>query len=185
VVVEPRRQWPSGLRRPDALEGRLLPALPGRAVAFADDPAWRPLIAELAGPDAEPSSELKDALVQVLRRWSRQWDERPVAVVPMASRSRPLRVAGMARHLAEVGRLFLLAPFDVAGPAPDTDVAAGVRAGQLAERLHLNGNFSPPPGPVLLVDDFSRTRWTLTVASALLRSAGAPAVLPLVGQQRP
>ena len=33
-------------------------------------------------------------------------------------------------------------------------------------------------GPVLLVDDLVDSRWTVTVAGALLRSAGAPGVLP-------
>ena len=40
-------------------------------------------------------------------------------------------------------------------------------------------------GPVLLVDDVIRTRWTLTVAAALLADAGATAVLPLAIHQRP
>jgi ATP-dependent DNA helicase RecQ len=33
-------------------------------------------------------------------------------------------------------------------------------------------------GPVLLVDDLVDSRWTMTVAGAVLRRAGAPAVLP-------
>ena len=35
-------------------------------------------------------------------------------------------------------------------------------------------------GPVLLVDDFTETGWTLAVAARLLRRAGAQGVLPLV-----
>jgi ATP-dependent DNA helicase RecQ len=34
-------------------------------------------------------------------------------------------------------------------------------------------------GPVLLVDDTVRTRWTVTVASALLAEVGASQVVPL------
>ena len=34
-------------------------------------------------------------------------------------------------------------------------------------------------GPVLLLDDVVDSRWTLTVASALLRKAGVPAVWPV------
>jgi ATP-dependent DNA helicase RecQ len=34
-------------------------------------------------------------------------------------------------------------------------------------------------GPVLLVDDQINTGWTMTVAAARLREAGASAVLPL------
>jgi ATP-dependent DNA helicase RecQ len=36
------------------------------------------------------------------------------------------------------------------------------------------------PGPVLLVDDWTETGWTLAVAARLLRKSGAQAVLPLV-----
>jgi ATP-dependent DNA helicase RecQ len=185
VVLEPRRQWPSGLARPEALRGRLLPALPGRAVAFADDPAWRSVIAELSGADGPPSEELRSALVQVLARWRRDWDERPVAVVALPSRRQPTRVSGLAAHVAEVGRLPLIEPFAVRGPAPDADVASSARVGQLLERLTLEESMTLPDGPVLLVDDVAQTRWTLTVASALLRAAGVSAVLPVVGHLRP
>jgi ATP-dependent DNA helicase RecQ len=34
-------------------------------------------------------------------------------------------------------------------------------------------------GPVLLVDDRVDTGWTMTLGAAMLRHAGAPAVLPL------
>ncbi|CAM5724292.1 hypothetical protein SVIOM342S_03168 [Streptomyces violaceorubidus] len=36
------------------------------------------------------------------------------------------------------------------------------------------------PGPVLLVDDYSDSGWTLAVGARLLRQAGAGEVLPLV-----
>jgi ATP-dependent DNA helicase RecQ len=35
-------------------------------------------------------------------------------------------------------------------------------------------------GPVLLIDDLASSRWTLAVAGARLRKAGAGAVYPLV-----
>jgi ATP-dependent DNA helicase RecQ len=40
-------------------------------------------------------------------------------------------------------------------------------------------------GPVLLVDNTIRTRWTATVAAALLVDAGATSVLPLAIHQLP
>jgi ATP-dependent DNA helicase RecQ len=43
----------------------------------------------------------------------------------------------------------------------------------------LAAQFADCPGPVLLVDDLADSRWTLTIAAALLREAGAPGVLPL------
>jgi ATP-dependent DNA helicase RecQ len=185
VVLEPRRQWPAGVRRPDALRGKLLPALPGRAVVFADDPAWSDLVAELAAPDTPPGQHLRDALVRVLSRWRREWEARPVAVVPMPSRRHPERIRGMAAHLAEVGRLPLVPALTVDGSPGEPDVASVTRVGHLVAELRLDPAVEVPAGPVLLVDDVARSRWTLTVAAALLRSAGASAVLPVVGQLRP
>jgi ATP-dependent DNA helicase RecQ len=43
----------------------------------------------------------------------------------------------------------------------------------------------PTDGPVLLVDDSYRSGWTMTVAAALLREAGAAEVMPLVVHQLP
>ena len=42
-----------------------------------------------------------------------------------------------------------------------------------------------PQGPLLLVDARYRSGWRMTVAAALLREAGAAAVLPLVLHQAP
>ena len=181
-VLEPRKIWPSGVGR----KGRLAGIEPGRAVAFADDPAWVDLIAELAGPDAEPSEELRSALVEVLRAWAKDWSERPVAVVPVPSRSHPRRVAGMAAHIAQIGRLPLLDVLTARGPAPEPDVASATRVTGLLAGLAVAPDAPAlPAGPLLLVDDVSRTGWTLTVAAALLRDAGAGPVLPLVGHRRP
>jgi ATP-dependent DNA helicase RecQ len=41
-----------------------------------------------------------------------------------------------------------------------------------------------PPGPVLVLDDVIDSGWTMTVAAAELRKAGAPAVLPFALARR-
>ncbi|HEV7655862.1 MAG TPA: DEAD/DEAH box helicase [Mycobacteriales bacterium] len=180
-VLEPRKLWPSGGGR----KGRIVGLAPGRAIAFADDPAWRDLIAEVGGPDGEPSDELRAALVDVLSRWSREWDERPLAVIPVPSRSRPRRVQGMAEHIATIGRLPLVDAISVTGTAPADEVSSGVRVRQLFDGLRLLDGIALPPGPVLLVDDLARSTWTITACAALLHDAGTGPVLPLVAHRRP
>ncbi|MGQ0467151.1 MAG: DEAD/DEAH box helicase [Sporichthyaceae bacterium] len=181
-VLEPRKLWPTGAGR----KGRLSGIAPGRALAFADDPAWAEVVAEIAGPDAEPSDDLRSGLVDVLKAWAKEWGERPVAVVPVPSRTHPRRVAGMAAHVAAVGRLPVLDVLEAAGPPPPADVASAGRVAALLAGLRIAADAPAlPDGPLLLVDDVSRTGWTATVAAALLRDAGSGPVLPLVAHRRP
>jgi len=79
VVVEPRKQWVA--RLPDR-KGKIAFMAPGRALAYADDPAWNAELGTLWQADRPAPQLILDALVQVLVRWSKVW-ERPVAVVGM------------------------------------------------------------------------------------------------------
>ena len=72
----------------------------------------------------------------------------------------------------------------VTGPPPVSDAASGARVRDLLAHTALRDGVRLD-GPVLLVDDVIRTRWTVTVAAALLVEAGATAVLPLAVHQLP
>ena len=180
VVVEPRKQWASGL--PDR-KGRITFLAPGRALAYADDPAWSGELAGLWRSDGETPPAILAGMVEVLKRWSRSW-ERPVAVVAMPSRRFPLLVGSVAEHIATVGRLPLVDALAVSGPPPSADSSSSVRAKDLLYRTTLRDDVRFD-GPVLLVDDTIRTRWTLTIAGSLLAGAGATSVLPLAIHQLP
>ncbi|MET1005097.1 MAG: DEAD/DEAH box helicase [Propionibacteriaceae bacterium] len=180
VIVEPRKMWASGL---PGHKGRIAGLAEGRALAFADDPAWNETLATLWQTDAEAPQEILDATVEVLKRWSQRW-QRPVAVVPMPSRRFPRLVGSVAAHLAQVGRLPLVEALAVTGPAPTSDSASAVRAKDLLYTTSVNPAVRFD-GPVLLVDDTIRSRWTVTVASALLVEAGATSVMPLAIHQLP
>jgi ATP-dependent DNA helicase RecQ len=174
VVIEPRKIWVSGLA---GRKGKIAGVAPGRALAFADDPAWGDVLRVLWQQDAPAPPEVLDGLVQVLVRWSASW-QRPVAVVAMPSRRFPLLVGSLAEHVARVGRLPLLDALGVTGPPPTAEAASAVRARDLLARTSVRDGMSFD-GPVLLVDDTVRTRWTVTVASALLAEVGASQVMPL------
>ncbi|RVT50906.1 RecQ family ATP-dependent DNA helicase [Rubrivivax albus] len=184
VVLEPRKLWPTGVA---GRKGRIQGASPGRALAFADDPGWSALLQPLLdGPDTEAPAPVLQGLVDVLARWRTHWNARPVAVVPMPSRRHPRLVASMARHLADAGRLPLLPLLAHQGTEPSDELASAARVIALGQSLRLADEARvPADGPLLLVDATLRSGWSITVAAALLRDAGAAEVLPLVLHQRP
>jgi ATP-dependent DNA helicase RecQ len=182
VVIEPRKLWPTGV---PGRKGRITACEPGRALAFADDPGWTDEIAKLALGDTTISAELADGLVDVLRRWRSHWASRPIAIVAMPSRSRSTLIGSAVEHLGTVGKLPVVDLLATTGPRPPTDTASAARVTALVKGLALAPGVEVPNGPLFLVDDTYRSGWTMTVAAALLREAGATAVLPLVLHQLP
>ena len=194
VVIEPRKLWPtasaslvvpSGAGR----KGRIGAFIgEGRALAFADDPGWADLVVRLTrdgAPDDALPSEVAAGVVELLARWARQWPARPTAVVAIPSRTHSLLVTSLARHIAEVGHLELLAPFEIDGPRPVAEVASAQRVAAVTSGLRISPDAAVPAGPILLVDDVYASGWTMTVAAAMLGEAGATAVYPLVLHRRP
>ncbi|WP_306334829.1 RecQ family ATP-dependent DNA helicase [Streptomyces sp. KL118A] len=204
VEVEPRRMWPTGMAALGVdLKGRI-PAKEqcstGRALGRLSDIGWgnrlRPLLAEGA-PDGRVPDDVLKASVAVLADWARSpggWASdaadaaaRPVGVVAVPSLARPQLVGSLAQGIAAVGRLPFLGTLAYEGPGG----AHAARRSNSAQRLRsLSDAFSVPeelaaalaasPGPILLVDDYTDSGWTLAVAARLLRRAGSAAVLPLV-----
>ena len=190
VDVEPRKMWPTGMHELGIDASGKIPAERtaerGRALGRLTDAGWgvplRALFAEDA-PDEPVTPQLTDAVVKVLAAWD--WAQRPVSVVTMPSRSRPVLIGSLGERIAAIGRLAYLGPLGYAtpdGPGPRRHNSAQrlaslwrsiVVPGDLRDALEASG------GPTLLIDDQIDTGWTMTVGAALLRDAGAPAVLPL------
>ncbi|MEV8632233.1 RecQ family ATP-dependent DNA helicase [Streptosporangium sp. NPDC051023] len=184
VEIEARRQWPTGLAD---LRGRIKPELgaePGRALGRLTDIGWgnrlRGLLADGA-PDGPIPDDVFAAVVKVLSSW--EWEQRPVAVVGVPSATRPQLVKSLAERLAQVGRLSYLGDLGYRSGPPGRQFNSAQRVqavrATLAMPSALGAAVAEAGGPVLLVDDRLDTGWTLTLAAAMLRHAGAPAVLPL------
>jgi ATP-dependent DNA helicase RecQ len=181
VDIEPRKRWPSGVGRKGSIRGFDA----GRAVAFADDPGW---VAELqlmlSAPPGDVPPDLLLGAVALLSRWAKRWPERPVSVVPMPAPEMASNRA-LAQFIANKGRLALHDVFSwTGGPTPDEAASTPVVA-HLESAIRLAADTDWPDGPVLLVATDVRTRWTATVAAALLREQGVSQVLLLALHLRP
>ncbi|MGW3270286.1 RecQ family ATP-dependent DNA helicase [Streptomyces kronopolitis] len=204
VEVEPRRMWPTGLPAVGVdLKGRI-PAgelsSTGRALGRLSDIGWgnrlRPMLAPQA-PDGPVPDDVAAAVVTVLADWAKgpggwasgaaEAPARPIGVVALSSRSRPQLIRSLAERIAEVGRM----PFLGTVASGDDGTEGRIPRSNSAQRLRaLHGSLSVPPelaqalasadGPVLLVDDYADTGWTLAMTARLLRRAGAEGVFPLV-----
>ncbi|MGX1971610.1 RecQ family ATP-dependent DNA helicase [Streptomyces kronopolitis] len=204
VEVEPRRMWPTGLPAVGVdLKGRI-PAgelsSTGRALGRLSDIGWgnrlRPMLAPQA-PDGPVPDDVAAAVVTVLADWAKgpggwasgaaEAPARPVGVVALSSRSRPQLIRSLADRISEVGRM----PFLGTVASGDDGAEGRIPRSNSAQRLRaLHGSLSVPPelaqalasadGPVLLVDDYADTGWTLAMTARLLRRAGAEGVFPLV-----
>nr|WP_026152171.1 RecQ family ATP-dependent DNA helicase [Actinopolyspora halophila] len=185
--LAPRKMWPSGMQSVGIdITGRI-PAdeqhEQGRALGKLTDISWGNRLRESLATDAadgEIPEDLVQACVRVLADWD--WAQRPVGVLGIGSLSRPQLVGSLAERIASIGRLPLLGQV---APDPARRVSASPNSARrlagLWNRFELPAGSSPAElgGPVLLVDDYTDTGWTLAVVARLLRRAGAPSVLPL------
>lgn len=183
IAVEPRRLWPSGVSR----KGRINGVGEGRAVAFAEDPAWaEELVALQRTAYGILSSELLGGAVEVLRRWARVWPERPVAVVAApAAAAEMLANRALAEHIAGVGKLPLLDLFTWEGPPQPSDCSSSPIVAHLEQAIRLHNTGAIPDGPILLCHTTMRTGWAFTVCAALLAEAGCRTTVPLVIHRLP
>jgi ATP-dependent DNA helicase RecQ len=186
VEVLPRRMWPTGMREL-GVSGRIsadVMAEPGRALGRLTDIGWGNRLRQTLAPGApdEPvPDEMFQAVVTVLAAWD--WAARPVGVVTVGSRTRPRLVGDLGGRIAEIGRLPYLGAIAADGPAAARQHNSAQRLRAVTQALSLPTDvaaaIATADGPILLVDDLIDTGWTMTVATRLLREAGAPAVLPL------
>jgi ATP-dependent DNA helicase RecQ len=187
TVLEPRKMWPGGAF---GSRGRIpagLMAQTGRAIAYADAPEWRELVTSTFARDSAPAPELCEAAVAALGHWRDSWPARPEVVVSLSPAGFPVMTAGLADHLAAVGRMGR-ADLPVAlGSGGAADLSSPQEAALWREAICVTDELAAAVEGkvVLLVVDASSSQWPVTVAAAHLRQARASMVLPLLVHRRP
>jgi ATP-dependent DNA helicase RecQ len=174
VRVMPRKLWPAGSGRPGKISG----IATGRAITLVAGGVFPEVVQEVFGPDAPLSDGLRTAFVQLLTRWRREDMPLVRAVVPIPSARNPVRVQELAQLAADQLGLALVEVFR-RPDSPEEPVEGSGRLRQVTGRLQVQ-RFGDLPSSVLLVDDFARSKWTLTQAAFELAGLGVDEVVPLV-----
>ncbi len=181
--IKPRQQWPQkDMFQHSNLDGYKIPstliAEEGRALSLWRDAGWGSLVVN-GKSNGKFSDELVNACVEMLQAWSPQPYPEWVTCIP--SLRHPNVVPDFAKRLADA----LGIPFF---PCIENNSNHQNAQQKYMENSHhqvknLDGAFDVTnecqAGSCLLVDDIVDSRWTFTVATALLRLKGCAAVHPL------
>ena len=180
LPVEPRKRWPAGGLPQYELRGNILKgeqAETGRALCHWGDAGWGNLVRSGKYEHNHFSDELVTAAVQCIEEWNPH--PAPTWVTCIPSRRHPDLVPYFAKRLADALGL----PFRASLVKSADRLEQKGMSNSIHQARNLDGSFtilqnSVLPGPVLLVDDMVDSRWTFTVATALLRRHGCSAVFP-------
>lgn len=179
IIVEPRKIWPSGL---SVVRGRIpaeLQLQEGRSLSNYNDGGWGWLVRK----EKLEGGPFSDRLVRLSARLiSERWQPEPFPewVTSIPSRAHPELVPSFARRLANTLEL----PFFPVVRKVRNNRAQKEMENSMQQAQNIIGAFTIQghvlTKPVLLVDDISDSRWTLTVVGVELRRAGTGPVYPFV-----
>ena len=177
--IAPRMQIPRGAWTKYGLSGNLplaLRASEGRALSRWGDAGWGIIVKE-AKQSGRFGDDLVDATLEMIQRWRPTPFPKWITCIPSARR--PNLVHSFAERLGQ--RLGL--PFRSVLATAGTSDPQKAQQNSFHQCKNLDGVFAVrgrvPSAPVLLVDDTVDSRWTFTIAVALLREAGSGEVFPV------
>ncbi|MEI6516625.1 MAG: helicase-related protein, partial [bacterium] len=180
--LPPRKQWPAGGAMPTyGFSGRITDAQcaqEGRALCLWRDAGWGRMVAEGKYEHGFFNDELVGACKEMIQQWNPAPTPEWVTCIP--SLNRPELVPGFARRLA----VALGIPFHECIRKAKANPPQKEMQNSFQQAHNLDGVFvvepaTVPKGSCLLIDDMVDSRWTFTVAAAVLRKAGCSTVFPL------
>lgn len=181
LPIEPRALWPAGGLPRYGLRGKIgadRQAQPGKALCAWGDAGWGGLVRQGKFRDEFFADELVEACAELIR----EWDMRPLPtwVTCIPSLRRPDLVPSFAQRTADRIGIPFRTPLMKTEERPEQKIMAN----SSQQARNVDGSLACDrsllmPGPVLLIDDMTHSRWTLTVAAWLLRSSGCGEVWPM------
>ena len=177
LLIEPRKRWPSGL---PGMQRTIIEQANqvGYALCGYYDTGWSAQVKQGRLNTNRYSDELVQQSVIVLQEHFAALDAPPRWVTAVPSLRRPTLVPDFAQRLAAALGL----PFRITlqhikqHPEQATMRNSYQQVLNVYNVFRVSGDVSG--APVLLVDDIADSKWTLTVAGALLRKNGSGVVYP-------
>jgi ATP-dependent DNA helicase RecQ len=182
IRIEPRKQWPlKGMFDNYDFEAKNITEefrySEGKALSLWRDAGWGKLVYIGKYKTGKFDDRLVNACVEMILEWSPS--PKPMWVTCIPSLKHPNLVPDFAERLASSLGL----PYIPCISKIKDNSEQKLMDNSFQQAKNLDGVFSIDSNirdtPCLLVDDMIDSRWTLTVAAALLRSAGCEAVFPL------
>lgn len=181
--IDPRKKWPAAnvfahYQFGNANIPAELQAAEGRALSLWRDAGWGQLVASGKYETDHFADELVAACVEMIAEWAPEPAPKWVTCIP--SQRHPNLVPDFARRLAAALNLKFV---PCIGKIRDNQQQKFME-NSFQQAKNLDGvfrvNLEPKSySPCLLVDDMVDSRWTFTVAAALLRQIGCTTVHPL------
>jgi ATP-dependent DNA helicase RecQ len=181
-VIEPRRQWPGDALGMYGWRGNIKETLrmaEGRALSIWGDAGWGELVKRGKQVEGRFAPELVAGVADmVINSWRPEPFPTWVTCVPSLRHS--TLVPDLAQRVAEGLKLPFIPCIEKLRPTrPQKEMQNSYQQAHNLAGAYVVKKEGLPKGPVFLVDDVVDSRWTMTVVAALLREAGAAAVLPL------
>lgn len=185
VVINPRKRWPAGLELSVNQKGDQTVVIPrdqineqGRSLGYLENAGWGNIIKSCIRHDSVvPGDIIEAAHYLITSKWKP--DPFPEWITYIPSTNRKIIITDFAQRLA---KKLGIPVYDVISLSNhDKKPIRQYQNSQQAVEHCLNDwrvRESLPASPVLLIDDFANTRWTLTLVGRLLRINGAEKVYP-------
>ena len=181
LPIQRRKRWPDGGLPIYGLRGNISAvhqAEDGMALCVWGDAGWGRLVRRGKYTDGRFADELVGACERMIRDWHPQ--PAPVWVTCVPSRRHPDLVPEFASRLADRLGLPFVAVIEKTGDSPEQKLMEN----SAQQARNLDGMLAmcaepPSDGAALLIDDMVDSRWTLTVATWLLRTNGVGQVYPV------